>query len=218
MDLEALKQYLQAQSPDETSAAQATEIVQIFSAIARNGAYPLAAADGSCAAQLAEAISLAAGRTVTRIVFVSAAAPDPALSGGEKFDGTRFWMSLDETLWERLHAAHKCTLWDGFKRLPDGRQGLGPSIGNRLWELFDKAIGAGLKRAVAKALGRDAGYELLNACQNHVWYSLFYAVGFAVNGNAEKSRRLAGLVHELKKYIPIGQSRKQPGVWYVLAA
>ncbi len=218
MNLESLKQFLSERSRGESAAAQAAEIVQIFSAIAASGNYPLAAADGSCSADIAEAISLAVNRPVSKIVFVSAASPDPALTGGQRFDGGRLWLDMDETLWERLHASHTTTLWDGFKRMPDGTQGLGPTIGNRLWEEFDAAFGAALKRCVEQAVSRDLGYDLQNACQNHVWYGLFYAIGFAVNGHADKSRRLAGLVSVLKKYIPIGQRRGQPGVWYVLAA
>ncbi len=218
MKLESLKQFLSERSCGESAAAQAVEIVQIFSVIAESGSYPLAAADESCSADIADAISLAVNRPVTRIVFVSASSPDPSITGGPAFDGGRLWMDMDETLWERLHASHKTTLWDGFKRMPDGTQGLGPTIGNRLWELFDSAIGAALKLCVGKAVSRDLGYDLQNACQNHVWYGVFYALGFAVNGHAEKSRRLAGLLRVLKKYIPLGQRKGQPGVWYVLAA
>jgi len=212
--LDKFLSYLRENAIDQALLGHALDSLAVFDRAAASraiGLSPASAIDRDAAA----AISAAVGRPVKKVIVVSASAPDAVLAGENgKFCGQKLWQSIETTLWDRLHSCHKLSLWDGFAR--PRRQP--KELGNELWERFDEAIGRDLKGAVSKSLPGTLGYDIVETCRNHLWYGLFYYLGFAVNGNVERVQRLSGLIELMGSAIPLGEKRGEPGTWYVLAA
>ena len=216
MNLTDLRQFLDSNARDKQLLGRALECLAMFAKIVADKAYVLTAADKADRQEIAGAIAQVTNKPVKKVVFVSAASPDPALTPGKNgFDAKTLWCGIESTLWDNLHSKHKLTLWEGFSS--DSRKG--HEIGNALWLGLEDVLGRDLK-AVFAANARQwrLGYELNEACQNHLWYSLFYFVGFCLNGAAERVQRLTALMSILPKAIPLGEKRNEPGTWYVLVA
>ncbi len=216
MNLHDLRQFLDNNARDKKTLGPALECLAVFAKIVAAKAYDLASADQADRRQIADAIAAVTGQPVKKIVFVSAAMPDPALTADRNgFDPQALWRGIDATLWDNLHSKHKLSLWEGFGA--DGRKGR--ELGNALWIGLEEAIGRDLKSVFASgAVKGRLGYELSEACQNHIWYSLFYFIGFCLNGAVERIQRLAALMGVLPQAIPLGEKRAEPGTWYVVVA
>jgi len=212
MDLKRLGDFLTENGRDSVLTRHVLRIAELFSGIVAANAYKLAPASELDAKEVAGAISAAIDKPVKKVIFISASAPDPKLSDGkDQHEGRQIFSAIDFTLWDHIHSRHHLTLWEGF---PRGNR----DLGNRLWETLHSIIGAPLKDAVMSSLPRQLCYDFRLACQNNLWYPLFYYCGFALNGNTERLQRLAALVELLPRIIPLGDLRGDKSTWYVLTA
>lgn len=212
MDLKRLHEFLTEHGRDQVLTHNVMRLAEMFSGIIANRVYKLAPASELDAKAIAGAISAAIDKPVKEVIFVSASAPDARLADGPGLhEGRKLYGELDFTLWDHIHSRHHLTLWEGFPRRDR-------DLGNRLWEVLHSLVGAPLKEAAAAGLPRTLCYDLRLACQNNLWYPLFYYSGFALNANTERLQRLAALVELLPRVIPLGDLRRDKSVWYVLTA
>lgn len=212
MDFENMRSFLAQHGQDEDLSRHAMEVIERFASVVSAGTYRLKAAAEIDPKEAAGAVSAAIGKPVKQVIFVAASAPDPKLADANgKFDGNLLWRQIDFCLWDHIHSGHHYTLWSGF---PKKRR----QVGNQLWELLRETIGATIDDALMNGLPKELGYDLRSACQKHVWYSLFYYVGFAINGVVDRCQRLAALIELLASAIPLGEKRNAPGIWFVLTA
>lgn len=216
MDIESLVKFLKENAKDQAAVGHAIETILVFSKIVDSGAYGLMPAADANIAKIAGAISAVLSQPVKKVVLISAASADlNPVSGKVERESKPLWNDIEASLWDCLHSKHKLSLWEGFAR--PGRKPR--DLGNELWQRLEDAIGRDLKRTVGKSLPcRRLGHDLIEACENHCWYALFYYTGFCLNGNAERVQRLAALMDLLPKAIPLGEKRGEPGTWYVLVA
>ncbi len=216
MNLKDFRRFLDNHARDKKLLGPALRHIGAFARIVVRKTYDLSTAAQADLKEIAGAIAAVTGQPVKKIILVSAASPDPALTPGRGgFDAQTLWRGIGATLWDNLHSKHKLTLWDGFGS--DSRKG--HEIGNELWLRLEALIGRDIQAVfAASAIKGRLGYELSEACQKHLWYSLFYFVGFCLNGAVERIQRLAGLMKLLPRAIPLGEKRDEPGTWYVVVA
>jgi len=215
MSLNDFRQFLEENAKDKKLLGHALESITVFANIVADKTYRLTPTAQADLQEIAGAIASITGQPIKKVILVSAASPDPALTKDrDGFNGRTLWSGIESTLWDQLHSKHKLSLWDGFER--GGRKCR--ELGNELWLKLEAHVGRDLKAVFTRSVSSNIGYDLTEAGANHLWYGLFYFVGFCLNGNVDKIQKLAALISLLPKVIPLGEKRSEPGTWYALVA
>lgn len=194
-----IKLLRKSQPKDAELAKRAVEVFGPFCQIAAKGEYLLAKPSPVLNREAKEALKLAFGKPVKRVIFLSAREPTP-----QYFRGQLETDYLKDQLSDLFH-----------KHL---RRGLSQEREASLWyglsDRFVKPLEQGFKRrnsakGTIGALLADSLCEILEQ-------SLFAYLGFVVLGNKEKAERLEPLIQLMAKAIPIAQKRKETTTWFVL--
>lgn len=182
----------------------ALQTVSPFFERARNGYYPLAAAAEFDPIETGRVLKSTVGKGVTRLTALSS----NELAASAKEGGTpRLWFfgtSLADKLMERNSAA-----------LADR---LGMLLTDRLFRCLHSGLLDRLNDAIAGSCGRQLDYCVLSKMQSSVGEALYFYLGFAMAGDRRRMAVLEPLLALLRRTIPLGHERDQPGNWTTMVA
>lgn len=211
MAREELRKFCVEYAQDETLVFRAFEYLGPFFKIVENGPYPLRPKEDFDGWVMARAIESAVIRPVADARFISVA---KAIDDAEREAGTRerngLWYAFERMLWDALWARSNVTMWGPLKR-PISR-GAREKVGNVLWDVMNRSLCRPLSDRVAETL-RSSGFgpHLCETIPKNLAHALFYFIGFAVGGSAERVSDMVPLIDHLPGCIPIGETRKKPG-------
>jgi len=209
--LSVLRRYLEAAARPPDLLPAAWDLVQPFFRPTAPPAYGLLPASNERRRQLADALSGALERPITRVVAVSISRSHggrglPDLVDGDQGLGAllrrrlgdRLWHNLGNKLWE----CHGRRLWDDLHS--DDRSG------RELVRLIQDALGANRLDSLLYSLRDVVGDGLVDA--------LFYFLGAAAVGDERLVRQLVPLLRLLPTIAPLGENAGHPETWYALTA
>lgn len=137
------------------------------------------------ATRIADAIQMATGRIVTRVVFVPA---DAANDRGGHDDGS-------------LHVG--CM-----------RCRIGTTLSAYLERIYGSAVSNGLEVAGASKLRARVRATFGDGYEPGVLDAVYYTAGLAMLGD-DRSHDLDALIRLFPHYVPLGEKIDEPGTWYV---
>jgi hypothetical protein len=164
--------------------------------------------------RIINAVQDATGKTVKKVIFVDALRPHrarsprprrtwskpPPLPEKAVADEHDFNISLAEAL--------RSNLSQPFSFCLDNAQIC--AVGTAMWQ----ELWADLRPRLLTVSGRTASVLI----RDSFWVSLVYLLGFARARNAKRVRQILPLVELLPWAVPLGESAKEPGTWYVLVS
>ena len=200
-DIEGLREYLLGIGRDRTLVLEALGELGPLLAAAVRGRYDfrgiITAADRE---QLAGALALAAARPVTRIL------PLPTGCYIQHFGHS--WATLAELcpdLSTRLLLKLNFSHWD--------------DLNTRVWVALQDALDRLIWEAVFRNAANDvAGRLLFAGLTANLRETVLDLIGFAVAGDREGAERFRPLIRSMSGFIPLGESREEPGTWLVVYA
>lgn len=207
---EELREFCVMHAEDHALVLSAFEYLGPFFKIADNGPYPLRPREDFDGRAMANAIAAAVLRPVSDARFISVA---QAIDDAERESGTRerngLWFAFERMLWDALWARSNVTMWGPLKR--PVRRGAREQVGNVLWDIMTRTLGRPLSDRVEQTL-RNSGFgpHLCEGIPKNLTHALFYFLGFAVGGSAERVSDMAPLIGHLPGCIPIGEMRAKP--------
>lgn len=188
-----------SQPKDETLAGRAVEVFGPFCQIAAKGQYLLAKPSSVLNREAKKALTLAFGKPVKRVIFLSARKPTPRYFRGQlkpDYLEDQLFDLFHEQLRRGLSQETEASLWYG---LSDG---------------LIEPLGQGFKRR--HGVKGTIGALLADSLREVLEQGLFAYLGLVVLGNKEEAEKLEPLIQLLAKAIPIAQKRKKPATWFVL--
>lgn len=193
-----IKLLRKSQPKNAALAGRAVEVLEPFCKIAAEGKYLLAKPSPVLNREAKQALRLALGKPVKKVIFLSAREPTPRYFGRE----------LGPCMEDRLFALFHAQLKRGLSQEREA------SLGYGLSDWLIEPLAQGFKRrnrtqGTFGALLADSLCEVLEQ-------GLFAYVGFVVSGNKEQVKRLEPFIQLLAKARPIAQKRKEPATWFVL--
>ncbi len=215
LGFDGLKRFLSANARRAATLSGAMRELVPFVEAVSSGRYRLAPAAGLDEAAAAKAISLATGRSVDKVIAVSAAKPLPRAAwiddaAYSKLVALALKERLHGTLGKRLEARYGDDLRADF--------GLGSGLGGKIAEMVESGLIAAALEAFQRGLTAVVRDQLGLSLAASLRSSLFFFLAFAAAGDAKKVSELVPLVRLLRRHVPIGDLRGEPGTWLVLAA
>lgn len=105
--------------------------------------------------------------------------------------------------------------WQRLKQRYDARYGYG-----KYWPFHDR-LWARLRRDVADRLDfqfwDNPGETPISSAGESLATCLYYLLAPAAQGDRDAVERMSGLIKLMAKAIPIGQIKKEPGIWLLVA-
>jgi hypothetical protein len=162
-----------------------------FYTIAESDKYPLLPAEEQDAAAIAAAVSLATGREVTRVEFVSLSTLYP------KPDG------MSQAAYKHAFVGFRDSL----------RASRGDSLWYSLWYSLGASLWYSLWASLRASLGGSLGVSLRDSLWDSLGDSLFCYHAAALAGDREKVEQLTPLIRESRKSLPsFGFKKDEPTV------
>jgi len=206
---EELRAFCTKYAKDEHLVLRAFERLGPFFKIAENGPYPLRPEEEFDRKVMASAIGGAVLRPVTDVRFISVA---KAIDDAERESGTRerngLWYAFERMLWDALWARNNVTMWGPLKRPVS--HGSRQQVGNVLWDIMERSLCLPLADRVTQTLkAAGFGQHLCESVPKNLTQALFYFVGFAVGGSADRVGEMEPLMENLPGCVPIGEMRRK---------
>lgn len=201
-----LSSFLLREGMDGTSVDGLLARLEPIFVIADRGEYRPALPDGAAPAVLAAIASAAPPVLGMRVVRLSALRAVPTHGGRSRLLGS-LGADLRHGIWIEVWRRDADTL----------RSVLGDERKAALWDACSAALFIRLRAAFDAALVPAVGYDLALHAWNSVEESVFYHLGLALSGEADRAARLAPLLAVLPSAVPLCRVRGDAGTWLVLA-
>lgn len=215
LNLEFVRELLHNMAGREAAVMTALKALLPLARKAAKADLRLSPASAVDPAALAQAIQLAVGRDVDRVILVSAADPFPRPSWVSEetyrqLAGRAFADSVQYRLEKRLKSRFSDDLMHDF--------GLDKGFARRFMVRVQTAVSDTMVQAFEAGVGHALGSSLPRGLTGNLRSAVFYLLAFAVAGNAERVNELAPLTKLMAEVVPIGDLRHDPRAWLVLCA
>jgi hypothetical protein len=212
-NFEALRQMMYFEDAGAEEQRLATGVAAAIELLSAASRFPIPCPPGAIDERhIINAVEVATGRLVRKVMYVEALQPHraraprprrswskpPPLPAKAAADEHDINFSLAEAL--------RSNLAQPFSFCLDNTQIR--SVGTALW----KGLWADMRPRLLTAHSRIVSALV----RDSLWVTLLYLIGFAHGRNRKRVRQLLPLIDLLPWAVPLGESAKEPGTWYVL--
>lgn len=183
-------------------------LMEPFFTYAETGHYWLHPASKLDPNDVANCISQATGKPVSKVVFVSV---DSLIKEGETcgefVDLRELFTGIGMSLGTSLLAAHARAVWTGLEKR-------GSSLSDLLTTRLEEGLWSDMRKKIMPQVDADLWYSMrsgLGAC-------IQYYLGYLIIGDRERAGQLAPLMSLFASAVPLGSLLEDPGTYVVLSA
>lgn len=205
---QALYEFLVSHAPRPALVPEAMERLEPHFRQAESDQFALCPASELDVAQAADALALASGAPVARVIPVSLAAP---VVRPDWMEGRRY----DAFVADALLTSYKDVLSSRFDRRVEA---LKATLGIPCWRAFIEHLGDGLWTSLENCIPDSLKVPLSLHHGMALWCRLFLFLASAATADAATMRETGPLVSLCARALPLGERIGEKGSWLVLVA